>query len=193
MFTATVTNTSNTEVTWTVTEAGGGTVTNGIYTAPAGRRHLPRCGEERGRPDEDGPGDHHRWAREDRVDGCRAGKRHGTDERDTGLCGDRDDDLRDLCRAIGPLQGRPVRPAPRVRERGGFGESRLFMAVRDACERAGVTPFGPGQYRHTVANRMINAGADPAGVAAFLGHKSPQTTRRFYATLASVPRPVGVE
>jgi hypothetical protein len=30
-----VTNTSNTNVTWTVTEAGGGTVTNGIYTAPA--------------------------------------------------------------------------------------------------------------------------------------------------------------
>ena len=105
-----------------------------------------------------------------------------------------------LCpqRKSGEIQRTRVSPAiaevaSRVRERGGFGESRLFMAVRDACERAGVTPFGPGQYRHTVATRMINAGADPAGVAAFLGHKSPQTTRRFYATLAAVPRPVGVE
>ncbi len=35
VFTATVTNSANTAVTWTVTEAGGGTVTNGIYTAPA--------------------------------------------------------------------------------------------------------------------------------------------------------------
>jgi hypothetical protein len=34
VFTATVTNASNTAVTWTVTEAGGGTVTNGTYTAP---------------------------------------------------------------------------------------------------------------------------------------------------------------
>jgi hypothetical protein len=42
VFTATVTNTSNTDVTWTVTEAGGGTVTNGIYTAPsaAGTYHV---------------------------------------------------------------------------------------------------------------------------------------------------------
>jgi len=42
VFTATVTNTTNPAVTWTVTEAGGGTVTNGIYTAPqtAGTYHV---------------------------------------------------------------------------------------------------------------------------------------------------------
>jgi hypothetical protein len=34
VFTATVTNASNTAATWVVTEAGGGTVTNGVYTAP---------------------------------------------------------------------------------------------------------------------------------------------------------------
>jgi integrase len=72
--------------------------------------------------------------------------------------------------------------ARRVRERGGFSESRFFKAVREACKKAGVKRFGP--YRHTVATRMLNAGADPAAVAAFLGHKSPQTTRRFYATSA---------
>jgi hypothetical protein len=42
VFTATVINSTNTAVTWTVTEAGGGTVTNGIYTAPstAGTYHV---------------------------------------------------------------------------------------------------------------------------------------------------------
>jgi|WetSurMetagenome_2_1015567.scaffolds.fasta_scaffold391101_1 hypothetical protein len=34
VFAATVTGASNTNVTWTVGEAGGGSVTNGIYTAP---------------------------------------------------------------------------------------------------------------------------------------------------------------
>jgi integrase len=80
--------------------------------------------------------------------------------------------------------------ARRVRERGGFSESHFFKAVRKACKKAGIPRFGPGQYRHTVATRMLNAGADPAAVEAFLGHKSPQTTRRFYATLAVVPVPV---
>lgn len=41
-FKATVTNTANTAVTWTVVEAGGGTVTNGAYLAPtaAGTYHV---------------------------------------------------------------------------------------------------------------------------------------------------------
>lgn len=79
--------------------------------------------------------------------------------------------------------------ARRVRKAGSFSESRFFKAVREACRKARVPRFGPGQYRHTVATRMLNAGADPAAVAAFLGHKSPQTTRRFYATNAVVPVP----
>jgi len=42
VFTATVSNSTNTAVTWSVTEAGGGTVVNGIYTAPqtAGTYHV---------------------------------------------------------------------------------------------------------------------------------------------------------
>ena len=42
VFTATVGNTSNAAVTWTITEAGGGTVTNGAYVAPtaAGLYHV---------------------------------------------------------------------------------------------------------------------------------------------------------
>ena len=42
VFTATVGNTGNTAVTWTITEAGGGTVNNGAYVAPtaAGLYHV---------------------------------------------------------------------------------------------------------------------------------------------------------
>ena len=42
VFTATVTNTSNTAVTWSVVETGGGTVSNGAYVAPttAGTYHV---------------------------------------------------------------------------------------------------------------------------------------------------------
>jgi hypothetical protein len=49
----------------------------------------------------------------------------------------------------------------------------------------GIPVFTPGRLRHSVATWAINAGADPAQVAAYLGHKSPRTTRRFYATHAS--------
>jgi hypothetical protein len=37
---------------------------------------------------------------------------------------------------------------------------------------------------------MLDAGAAPAAVAAFLGHQSPQTARRFSATLTVAPSPV---
>jgi integrase len=59
-------------------------------------------------------------------------------------------------------------------------------ALRAACKAADmeVGTVKPGSFRHSVATWAINSGADPASVAAFLGHKSPQTTRRFYATHA---------
>ena len=79
--------------------------------------------------------------------------------------------------------------AQRLRERGTFSKIRLYRAIHAACEQAGVAHFTPGRYRHTLATREVEAGAAPADVAAFLGHKSPSTTRRFYATLAVVPRP----
>lgn len=79
--------------------------------------------------------------------------------------------------------------AHRVRERGGFCESHLFMAIREACARAGVRPYGPGSYRHTFATRKMNEGAAVAAISAYLGHQSTQTTRRFYATLAAAPIP----
>lgn len=58
-----------------------------------------------------------------------------------------------------------------------------YFRFRDALKSAGAT-FNPGYLRHSVATWAINAGADPASVAAFLGHKSLATTKRFYATHA---------
>lgn len=76
----------------------------------------------------------------------------------------------------------------RLRKRGTFSTIRLHKAVTAACDAAMVPRFSPGRYRHTVATWAVEQGADPAAVAAFLGHKSPSTTRRFYATLAVTPR-----
>jgi site-specific recombinase XerD len=69
--------------------------------------------------------------------------------------------------------------ARRLRERGALD----YFRFRDALRSVGAT-FNPGYLRHSVASWAINAGADPASVAAFLGHKSFATTKRFYATHA---------
>ncbi|SEU06880.1 tyrosine-type recombinase/integrase [Stigmatella erecta] len=69
--------------------------------------------------------------------------------------------------------------AKRLRDRGGVD----YFRFRDALKGVGAT-FNPGFLRHSVATWAINAGADPASVAAFLGHKSSATTKRFYATHA---------
>ncbi len=81
--------------------------------------------------------------------------------------------------------------AKRLRKRGTFGTERYGMALKAACEAAVAAKelkphevFTPGRMRHSVATWAINAGADPATVSAFLNHKSPRTTRKFYATHA---------
>ncbi len=69
--------------------------------------------------------------------------------------------------------------AKRIRARGSFDYFRFRAALRGT----GAT-FNPGYLRHSVATWAINSGASPAAVAAFLNHKSPLTTKRFYATHA---------
>ena len=64
-----------------------------------------------------------------------------------------------------------------------------YFDFRDALIEASKAaklkePIKAGRFRHSVATWAINSGADPAAVAAFLGHKSPATTRKFYATHA---------
>lgn len=86
---------------------------------------------------------------------------------------------------------RPVmQAAEQLLEHGGFSEVGLYQAVRAACAHDPKIdpPICPGQYRHAVATWAIEAGAHPAAVAAFLGHRSPATTKRFYAMHAVPPR-----
>jgi integrase len=79
--------------------------------------------------------------------------------------------------------------AKRLRAHGPISREWYDRAVKAACGtvkrpdgEAGIPAFSPGQLRHSVATWAIDAGADPAQVAAFLGHRSPRTTRKFYAT-----------
>lgn len=78
--------------------------------------------------------------------------------------------------------------ARRLRARGTFSKIRLYRAVEAGCRAAKVDQVDPGQYRHAVATWALEAGAHPAAVSAFLGHRSPATTKRFYAAHAVVPK-----
>ncbi len=73
----------------------------------------------------------------------------------------------------------------RLLERGSLSIEKYGLAVKGACRAARIPAFTPGRFRHSVATWAINNGADPASVAAFLNHKSPRTTMRFYATHAT--------
>lgn len=66
-----------------------------------------------------------------------------------------------------------------------FGREKYGMAISAACKAAGIPSFTPGRFRHSVATwAIIEKGAAPDSVAAFLNHNSQSTTRRFYATHA---------
>jgi integrase len=91
-----------------------------------------------------------------------------------------------------PLKTRVTAPvleaARRLREHGGFSGAHYFRAVKEACAAANVAPFSPGMIRHSLATLAVNSGATPAAVAAYLHHRSPRTTMRFYATHASAAK-----
>jgi integrase len=83
----------------------------------------------------------------------------------------------------------------RLRAHGSLSREWYDRAVRAACAavkrpdgEVGIPVFTPGRLRHSTATWAIEAGASPAAVSAFLGHKSPVTTKRFYATHAVVPK-----
>jgi integrase len=77
-----------------------------------------------------------------------------------------------------------AKAARRLRSRGAIDRDKFDDEVR-AASRACKVDFMAGQMRHSVATWAVNQGADAASVAAFLGHKSPRTTARFYATHAT--------
>lgn len=77
--------------------------------------------------------------------------------------------------------GEEVREAAkRLRARGWPADSEFSFndAIREACVAAEIPPFSPGAFRHSVPTWAIEVGADPAAVAAFLGDRSPATTRK---------------
>jgi integrase len=91
--------------------------------------------------------------------------------------------------------------AKRLRARGWPDDSvfPFHQAIKSACLAVklpvpredgtdGIDVFTPGRFRHSVATWAVEKGADPAAVSAFLGHKSPATTKKFYLTLATIPK-----
>lgn len=84
-----------------------------------------------------------------------------------------------------PVSAEVFEAGKRLREHGHLPYERYCEAVKAACKAAGIEPFTPGRFRHTVATHAINSGAPMAAVATYLNHRSPQTTRRAYATLAT--------
>ena len=87
----------------------------------------------------------------------------------------------ELRTAVGPEVAEAAR---RLLGRGTFSVEKYGVAVKEACEVAGVPVFTPGRMRHSVATHAVDEGADMASVASFLNHKSPATTRNFYAKFA---------
>ena len=79
--------------------------------------------------------------------------------------------------------------AERLREKGRLPEYHLFRVLRRVSTKLKLkVAVTAGSFRHTVATEAIERGATPEQVSAFLGHKSPQTTKKFYATLAVAPK-----
>jgi integrase len=85
--------------------------------------------------------------------------------------------------------------ATSLRARGHFARDWFEKSITAACKAvkcpdgtAGIPVFKPAWFRHTIATRAYQDGAAPSAVSAFLGHKSVATTKRFYATLAVVPK-----
>lgn len=82
-----------------------------------------------------------------------------------------------------------LRAAKRIRARGAVPKDPNEK-LAEACVKAKVEPFTFGVMRHTVATWAVEAGAVPALVSEFLGHKDPRTLRRFYSDVAVPTAPV---
>jgi integrase len=72
--------------------------------------------------------------------------------------------------------------AKELRKHGALDKYCFILELRRASAEAKVPALKPGSIRHGVATWAQNNGATLAQIAAFLGHKSPRTTKRLYAT-----------
>lgn len=53
--------------------------------------------------------------------------------------------------------------------------------LRNICDKNDLPHVNPHSLRHSTASALIFGGVDPASVAKYLGHTSPQTTEKVYA------------
>ncbi len=65
---------------------------------------------------------------------------------------------------------------------------RVTEKRRKKDPKAAEVAINLGSFRHTVATWAIEAGASREQVAAFLNHRSWETTQKFYSTLAAPPK-----
>ncbi|MFN0063801.1 MAG: tyrosine-type recombinase/integrase [Myxococcaceae bacterium] len=79
--------------------------------------------------------------------------------------------------------------AKALRGRASFDSTKYGLAVRSACRAARIPVFTPGRMRHSFATHAVDSGADLQSLSTFLNHKSPATTRKFYATHGVAKRP----
>lgn len=83
-----------------------------------------------------------------------------------------------------PVRSKEVLAAAvRLRKRGEVPR-RMNDTLRAACRKAKVDPFTFGVMRHSVATWASERGASVEEIAAFLEHKDPRTTARFYRDVA---------
>jgi len=83
--------------------------------------------------------------------------------------------------------------ARRLQARGGLGSPfRLNEAIAKACHAAGVEPWTLGVLRHSVATWLALEGVPLAQIAELLGHRSTQTTRKFYRDMGHHAVPLQV-
>ena len=85
------------------------------------------------------------------------------------------------------------RPAPHAAElwigndgsggtKGALTDNGIRQMLRRRCKAAGMKAINPHSLRHGFAMEMLNnGGATMEAVSKFLGHSSPEITRRFYA------------
>ena len=76
--------------------------------------------------------------------------------------------------------------AKRIRDLGHLPEFHLHLVLREISRKLKLkVPVAPGAFRHTVATWAVKRGSPMDEVATFLGHRTLQTTKRFYAKFAT--------
>jgi len=93
----------------------------------------------------------------------------------------------------GPHATRVTKPvlaaAKRLQKKGHLPEFYFGLVLKTKSTELGIEPaITPGRFRHAVATWAKRRGDPIASISAFLGHKSPRTTQRFYAVHGSAAK-----